>query len=64
VRGNLILFVVDRAVKKSVKDVFKEGFDGLFENLVPDGGKVSPGVNWQLLVFSCALVCLYNAFKA
>ncbi|XP_052780138.1 dynein axonemal heavy chain 12-like isoform X1 [Mya arenaria] len=31
------------AVKKSVKDFFKEAFDGLFESLVPDGGKVKEG---------------------
>ncbi|WAR27202.1 DYH12-like protein [Mya arenaria] len=35
--------VMIRAVKKSVKDFFKEAFDGLFESLVPDGGKVKEG---------------------
>lgn len=29
-----------RSVKKSVKDFFKESFDGLFENLVQEGAKV------------------------
>ena len=30
-----------RSARKSVKDVFKENFDGLFEHLSPDAGKVS-----------------------
>ena len=37
----LYLYYYYRSARKSVKDVFKENFDGLFEHLSPDAGKVS-----------------------